>query len=328
VKFIYNSLIKIKNYLPQQTHPNIETKILTDLTSEQKRIASMFFYDKAGSQLFEQITNLPEYYLTQTEIQLLKKAASVISNRFRDVDVVEFGSGDCTKISILFNAISKHDRKTIRYVPFDVSNAAVEKSSKLLIDAFPEMSIYGIVADFMTQLDVLPKKTHKIFCFLGSTIGNFSLDKAQEFLNSLSDIMHHGDLLLIGFDMIKKKSIIEQAYNDAQNITEKFNKNILNVVNSYIKTDFNPESFEHVAFYNESLSRIEMHLKAIEDVEIICPKLTSPILIKKGETIHTENSYKFSKEHIFSLAKNAQFDIEQLFTDNQEYFTLAQFIKN
>jgi len=291
-------------------------------------ISCVFFYDDKGSKLFEEITKLPEYYLTRTEIPLIKEAALQINEKLRNVDIVEFGSGDSTKISILLDAVPEEFRDTICYVPFDVSIAAVEKSSNILLNNYPRIKIHGIVADFITQLDVIPKESKKVFCFLGSTIGNLSMEKAQQFLVNLSEIMRSGDLLLLGFDMVKSKEVLEKAYNDRQNVTERFNKNILNVVNSHIGTKFDSNTFEHIAFYNEELSRIEMHLKAVRDLEIFCPSSSSNILIKKGETIHTENSYKFTEENIKSLASGAGLEIQNIYTDKNKWFSLVQLIKN
>ena len=314
--------------MPKNGSKKIEKNIIEGLSNSSKKISCVYFYDDKGSKLFEEITKLPEYYLTRTEIPLLKKAALSISDKLRNIDIIEFGSGDCTKISILLENVPKEFIDTICYVPFDVSYAAVEKSSNILSDKFPEVKIHGIVADFNSRLKVFPKNTKKAFCFLGSTIGNFSLEEAQEFLVKLSKIMHSGDLLLLGFDMVKNKEILEKAYNDIQNITEKFNKNILNVVNNLIGSDFKPDNFEHIAFYNEQFSRIEMHLKAVKDIEI--QSTISPInfFIKKGETIHTENSYKFTDEDILSLASGAELEIQKIFTDENKWFSLVQLIKN
>ena len=197
----------------------------------------------------------------------------------------------------------------------------------MLLIKYPGIKIHGIVADFMSQLEVIPKKSKKVFCFLGSTIGNLSMENAQKFLKKLSQIMNKGDLLLLGLDMVKNKKILENAYNDTKNVTEKFNKNILNVVNKHIKSDFDPEKFEHVAFYNEELSRIEMHLKATCDLNIDCLSLKSNIVIRKDETIHTENSYKFTERDIASLAKAANLEIQEIFTDENKWFSLVQLIK-
>jgi L-histidine N-alpha-methyltransferase len=314
--------------LPKNGDKELKKNILADLTSSPKKISSVFFYDYNGSKLFEEITKLSEYYLTRTEIDLLKEAAPQISDKLRNVDIIEFGSGDCIKVSILLDTIPKEFIDTVCYVPFDVSIDAVEKSSTILLNKFPGIRIQGIIADFISQLDVIPKDTKKVFCFLGSTIGNLSMEKAMQFLVDLSEIMCSGDLLLLGFDMVKSKEILEKAYNDSKNVTERFNKNILNVVNSHIGTDFDPDTFEHIAFYNERFSRIEMHLKAIKNLEISCPSLPTNIYIKKGETIHTENSYKYTDENIESLSSGAGLEVQNIFTDKNKWFSLVQLIKN
>ena len=325
---LINSLIRIDNFLPKTGDQELEKNILAGLTSSSKKISSVFFYDAKGSKLFEEITKLPEYYLTRTEVTLLKEAAPQIADKLRNVDIVEFGSGDCTKISILLDTIPEEFIDTVCYVQVDVSIDAVEKSSNILLNKFPGIRIHGIVADFISQLDVIPKDTKKVFCFLGSTIGNLSMEEAMKFLVDLSEIMHSGDLLLLGFDMVKSKEVLEEAYNDSRHVTERFNKNILNVVNSHIGTDFDPDVFEHIAFYNERFSRIEMHLKAIKDLEVSCPSLPTTISIKKGETIHTENSYKFTDENIKNLASGAGLKIQNIFTDKNKWFSLVQLIKN
>lgn len=327
-ELILDSLVKIDNYLPLNRNKKQELSIISDLNAPQKKISSVFFYDKKGSKLFEQITKLPEYYLTRTEIPLLKKASRKIKEELRNIDIVEFGSGDCKKISILLDNISDGYRNTICYVPFDLSFSAVENSSKILLDKYPGIRIHGIVADFITQLNVLSKDTKKLFCFLGSTIGNFSLEKAQHFLTNLSKIMHTGDLFLIGFDMVKNKDILNKAYNDNAKVTDEFNKNILNALNKLIDTDFKAIEFEHLAFYNEDYSRIEMHLKAKKDLKISSPNSNLKIHIKEGETIHTENSYKFTDENIKNLAYGAGLDIIEIFKDEKKWFSLVLLTKN
>lgn len=324
---IPQSLIHIENHLPNTGDEKLENMILSGLSSSQKKISSIFFYDGKGSHLFEQITTLPEYYLTRTEISLLHTIAEKLKDDIHHIDLVEFGSGDCKKISILLDALSEKSRRSIRYIPFDVSLDAVKKSSEILTDRYPELRIHGIVADFITQLDVIPKDTKKIICFLGSTIGNFSPKQTIRFLSDLRQIMNHDDHLLIGFDRVKQKEVIEQAYNDSQLLTEQFNKNILEVVNKLIDTDFDPFMFDHVAFYNEELSRIEMHLKAQKTHKISSPTFSSPLLIKKDEMIHTENSYKFTKDHIYMLAQKSGLTIDEIVSDENEWFSLVLFSK-
>jgi L-histidine N-alpha-methyltransferase len=319
---------KIENFLLKNDDLKLDKEIIADLISPSKRISCILFYDGVGSKLFREITKLPEYYLTRTEIGLLKQVAIELSEKLRNMDIVEFGSGDSTKISILLETIPEEYRNTVCYVPVDVNELSVRKSSEIISKKFPGIRIYGIIADFNTQLSVIPKETEKLFCFLGSTIGNFSMDEALRFLVDLNNVMNSEDLLLIGFDRVKNIDIIEKAYNDRRNVTEEFNKNILHVVNNHIGTNFNPDLFEHVAFYNEELSRIEMHLKATKNLEVFCPSSQSNIYIKKGETVHTENSYKFTEEKIHSLAKNAGLEIQNIYTDKNKWFSLVKLLKN
>lgn len=321
------SLITIENFLHNQCENEVERDIFSNLSLPQKKISSTFFYDKKGSKLFEDITLLPEYYLTRTEIPLIKKAATYLKEELSDMNIIEFGSGDCTKISLLLDVIPEDSRSSICYTPFDVSSTAVQESCTLLLEKYNGLNIHGVIADFMSQLDVIKEKQNKLLCFLGSTIGNFSREESKRFVYDLQAIMHAKDRLLIGFDMVKDNVILEQAYNDSQQVTALFNKNILNVVNRIVETDFNPDNFDHIAFFNEEHSRIEMHLRSRVHQTIHSPLLSEPISIKKDEMIHTENSHKFTKDHIVQLAESAQLDIEQWFSDDKKWFSLVLFRK-
>jgi len=244
-----------------------------------------------------------------------------------NVNIIEFGSGDCTKISLLLDEIPKKKMHTVCYIPFDVSSSAIQESCTVLLQKYSGLQIHGFVADFMTQFDIITDKPNKILCFLGSTIGNFTRNQAEQFIYDLQTIMQSKDRLLLGFDMVKDKKIIEKAYNDSRKVTEQFNKNILSVVNDLVDTDFIPELFEHVAFYNEDLSRIEMHLKAEVSQVINSPRFPNAISIEKGETIHTENSHKFTINHITQLADRTHLNIEQIFSDEKKWFSLVIFVK-
>jgi L-histidine N-alpha-methyltransferase len=258
---------------------------------------------------------------------LLRETVSKIKDELKDVDIVELGSGDCSKISILLEAIPSNIRETVRYLPIDISREAIEKSSDMLSKRFQDIQIHGVVSDFQTQLHLIPKEKRRIFCFFGSTIGNLSKEKAKQFLINLSNNMQQGDMFLLGVDMVKDKQILEKAYNDDKDITAEFNKNILNVVNNHLKTDFNKDDFDHVAFYNGELSRIEMHLKANRDLEVKSQYLDSSIIVKNGETIHTENSHKFTDEHIKYLAAKAQLKIQGIVKDKNRWFSVVQLTK-
>ena len=287
----------------------------------------MYFYDEKGSQLFEQITHLPEYYLTRTEMHLLESIAKDLTQELKNCDIIEFGSGDCKKISIILDEIPDKYQRNIRYLPMDISESAIQQSATILTQRYPDLTIQGIVADFLTQLSVLPKQRKKILCFLGSTIGNFNIKEATIFLRNVRELMQPEDLLLIGFDLVKDKDIIENAYNDSENITSQFNKNILNVINDILETNFQPDDFIHQAFFNEQYSRVEMHLKATRNLNISCRHHFSDITLQKNETIHTENSYKFTNEHIKSIADKTHLRIQKQYTDKNKWFSVVIFKK-
>ncbi len=315
------------NYLPKIGRRAIVNQILAGLCCKKKYISSMFFYDAEGSKLFEAITHLPEYYPTRTEMGLIDEVARQIGPQLEDTDIVEIGSGDCSKISILIEMIPEHVRNSIRYIPVDVCQAAIEDSASILSGKFPRINIHGVVADFISQIDLIPKGKKRLFCLFGSTIGNFSRNQAAEFFVHLGKTMQPGDQLLLGIDRVKKIPILEKAYNDSQGVTQEFNRNILKVVNYLTGTDFDPTAFEHLAFYNSIHDRIEMHLKASKDMAISCPHTKSPITIGKGETIHTENSHKFKDKHIENLSHNSDLTVQNILTDPNNWFSLVHFVK-
>ncbi len=321
-----NSQIAISNYLALESQEELVTEIINGFTTPQKQISSRFFYDDTGSSLFEDITNLPEYYPTRTEKYILKEIAPYIANEFKNIDIIELGSGDCSKISILLDDICAVNSESVRYIPVDVSRAAIIKSSDKLAQKYPQITIHGILTDFLKHLIVMPWKSKRLICFFGSTLGNLTQTKAIQFLMDLKSLMISGDELLVGMDMVKDVKILEDAYNDKQGITAAFNKNILNVVNDIIKTDFNPDLFEHVAFYNVSKSRIEMHLKALKSVEIYSLALPYRLQIRKDEMIHTENSHKFTLEYILNLSNLTGLKIKEIYTDQRQWFSLVHFI--
>lgn len=319
--------IKITNHLNNLGIENIRKEIITGLTSKQKYISSKFFYDKTGSKLFEDITQLPEYYPTRTEKQILKSIAPKLMHNLRYTDIVELGSGDCSKISLLLNSIPKENLGTINYIPVDISQSALNESARNLIERFPDLSIKGFVADFINQLDLVPKMRKRMLCFLGSTLGNFTETVSNQFLKDLSSSMNTGDTFLLGIDLVKPTDILYDAYNDSQDVTAAFNKNILNVMNDLIHSDFNTNDFEHKAFFNRGKSRIEMHLIANKDVFINTPFSSTAINLKKGENIHTENSYKFTLAQINNFAKTSGLNIKEIFNDPNNWFALVLFEK-
>lgn len=324
----YQQNIKIDNLLPEISREEHIKNLLTGLTCKNKYISSIFFYDESGSKLFEEITHLPEYYIPCIEKTLILKAATYLSEWLLDVNIIEYGCGDCSKISILLESIPAEKLNTILYTPIDVSHNAVLETANTLIDNFCNLQVNVVIADFVKQVELIPGEGKRIFCLFGSTIGNLTRDQSFEFCKKVAKTMRSDDYFLLGMDMVKDRKALFNAYNDSQNITSDFNRNILNVVNERIETDFNPCSFEHLAFFNEEQLRIEMHLKAMKDIETESPYFPNKIMVKKGETIHTESSHKYTNEEIEKLAKKAGLNIQKIFTDQQNWFSLVLFNKN
>jgi len=318
---------KIINKLKEIDSGKVKEEILEGLNSQPRHISPKYFYNAGGSQLFESITELEEYYPARTEKSILSGIASRLELDFKDLNIVELGSGDPSKIRLLLQQIPPEMRRTLHYYPVDISHSALEDSTNQLTEEFPEIAVTGIVADFMQQFDKLPKTPNRLFCFLGSTIGNFNPEERSSFMNHLGQEMKTGDHLLLGLDMIKDPQVLHRAYNDGQELTAAFNKNILNVVNGIIDTSFDSTDFEHLAFYNENEQRIEMHLKATRDRMIRINGNQETLNIKKGETIHTENSYKFNRQAIEAIGRHAGLETDSVFTDEKEWFSLVLYSK-
>ncbi len=326
-KTITNNKIELLNYLPNIGISNVKEEILTGLLAKQKYISPKFFYDGIGSELFEDITRLDEYYPTKTEKNILAEIVTDLDINFNKLNIIELGSGDASKITLFLEQITKDKLKTINYFPVDISQSAIEKSAEELLAKFELNSITGVVADFFHQLKLIPQNGKRLFCFFGSTIGNFNSDKAKKFIKNLSQNMQKGDSLLLGMDMVKNITILENAYNDNKGITAEFNLNILNVVNNLTGTNFNTSDFEHYAFYNSDLNRIEMHLRAKKDIEVNFTSKNKTIKFNKGETIHTENSHKFTSENINEFADFSNLSVKKIFVDSKEWFSLVHYLK-
>jgi dimethylhistidine N-methyltransferase len=297
-------------------------------------------YDKIGSQLFEQICNQPEYYLTRTEVSILNKHAPAISKLVgNNIQIIELGSGSSSKTAILLSYLSSQ-KKRIYYFPIDISNSILTESARRLKSQFPNASIIGIRSDYNIGIDravtecMYAEKTRKknnnnnspytkLVLFLGSSIGNFELKEARSLLRSIRQKLDTNDFLLIGFDLQKGESVLNAAYNDKAGITAKFNLNLLARINRELGGNFELGKFEHCAFYNREQHRIEMHLVSKTDQQLYIGALGKTFFLKKDESIRTENSYKYSLSQIASLAEGCGFRIEKNFTDKKRWFDLA-----
>jgi len=304
---------------------------LSNLT--QKSIPSKYLYDDTGSELFERITLQPEYYPTKTEIKILEDCSNdIIKDIQKEIVLVELGSGSSKKTKFLFKEILK---KQIRlyYFPIDISfnflNAVVsnlESSFKnVIVKGIPDEYISGINSckSILFDNNIEIKNISRLVIFLGSSIGNFEIDEARNFLKDVRSRITNDDFLLIGFDLIKDISLIESAYNDNQGMTSRFNLNLLNRINKELGGDFVLANFSHRAFYNKDRNRIEMHILSKQKQEVFISSLNKKISLEKNETIHTESSYKYSSEEIDRLAKRAGFSIEKKYFDKNNWYELA-----
>ncbi len=301
------------------------------LADKQKHISPKFFYDKKGSKLFEEICDQPEYYLNRSESLILKRSVDEIMDKLgeKQISIIELGNGNSLKTRILLKPILANLRK-VCYFPIDVSLKTLKKSLKDLSKEYVNLEIFGICSDYVSGLtkinDFMKMKNNipknKLIIFLGSSIGNFHPKEAKNFLYSLKRYIRQEDALLIGIDLEKDKRILDKAYNDKKGLTAKFNLNILSRINRELDGEFKLSSFEHKSFYNIHKHRIEMHLESKLDQEVRVGATKKTFHFKKGETIHTENSYKYSQNNLNELVKNAGLEMIQSFTDRKKQYTL------
>lgn len=291
------------------------------LSKKQKQLPSKYFYDKRGSSLFEQICELDEYYPTDCEMEIMRKFIDEISGYLgRNIQLVELGSGSSMKTRLLL----EHCRDVLMYVPVDISGSFLEGVADQLRDEFPGIDIHPVAADYTSPFRI-PKVRDagkRVIYFPGSTIGNFTIDKAKTFLNSIAGNLTAADGLLIGVDLKKDVSVLEAAYNDSKGITAAFNKNILFRLNRELNTDFNLNQFRHRAFYNHKKGRIEMHLESLRNQKVQVNGQQA--LFKKGETIHTENSHKYTIQE-FEKLTGEYFSLIKTWTDSRDYFSVHYF---
>jgi len=317
-------MMEALNYINTTYHDDIARDVLTGLTASEKFIPSKYFYDARGSELFEKICRLPEYYPTRTELSILKDAAPAIMHYFRRGDIVELGAGANWKIRTLLDAVPQDRFPDIRYIPVDVSEAALESSSEELLKLYPGLNLLGVVADFTRHMEMIPAGREKLFVFFGSTIGNFDEDDGGRFLKSVAGSMGTEDRLLLGIDMLKQRDILERAYNDSSGVTAEFNKNILRVLNRDLDADFNLDRFRHRAVFNAEKERIEMYLQADTGMAVRINALGITVELEEGEGILTEICRKFTREGVDRMAFDAGLNVTKWFSDPKGWFSLVE----
>ena len=319
------ALARVPRPLPQATagDPQFAADALAGLKATPKRMPAKYFYDAVGSQLFEEITELAEYYPTRCEMKILRDHGKDIGKVIPEgAALVEFGSGSNKKVRILLKAAPK----LAAYVPVDICQEMVEEEAKELRADRPQLPIFPVVADICKPFE-LPEAARnapaRAGFFPGSTIGNFESHEAAAFLRNAGEILGEGAVLIIGVDLVKAPEVLNSAYNDKKGVTAKFNKNLLVRMNRELDANFKLECFEHHAFYNRERNRIEMHLASLKRQKVRVAGET--IDFRVGETIHTENSYKYSIDSLNALAGGVGWRQIQAWTDAKKYFAVVAY---
>jgi dimethylhistidine N-methyltransferase len=293
--------------------------VVAGLTATPKRLSPKYFYDNAGSALFERITELPEYYPTRREVGILNERAKDIAALIpQGAALIEFGSGSSTKTRIVLSAA----KSLAAYVPVDISGQFLHQQMAGLSREYPKLSLLPVAADFTKPFDLpdAAKNLPRVGFFPGSTIGNFEPHEACAFMRHAGRILGSGATFIVGVDLVKDTAVLQKAYNDSQGVTAQFNLNLLSRINRELGAKFNLACFEHHAFFNRERSRIEMHLASLKRQRVkLCGEC---IEFRAGETIHTENSYKYSVESFGALARGAGFTPVATWTDADNYFSV------
>ena len=303
------------------------------LESSPKFLYPKYFYDARGSELFETITRQPEYYPTRTEAAILRGSAPDIAELMGDtVSLVELGSGSSVKTTILLESLLESSDE-VHYMPIDISPTILEETASRLDRHYPELDVTPIASQYETGLakastlvaedEGVPDRM--LVLFLGSSVGNMEPEQATEFLSSIRAQLEDRDALLVGFDLIKEESVLNAAYNDAAGVTAEFNLNVLARINRDLGGEFDLDRFSHRAFFNREASRVEMHLASGTAQDVPVSNLRRAFHFEPNETIHTENSYKYTRGSIEGHAEAAGFRVSELFTDQRNWFALALF---
>ncbi|MGH1349953.1 MAG: L-histidine N(alpha)-methyltransferase [Methyloligellaceae bacterium] len=312
--------------IPINSHDDeFALEVINGLQQKNKAIPSRFLYDYKGSVLFEEITDLKEYYPTRTEISLLKTYSDEIATiAGGNVALIEFGSGSSKKTKYVINSLDQ----VHSYVPIDISSSALDDAKDDLQDCFPDIDINPIHADFTQPFDLpeLLKENYHLGFFPGSTIGNFVPEDAIEFLKSAKEILGSKSGLVIGVDLLKSPDILIPAYDDAEGVTAAFNLNLLARINRELGGDIDVSAFRHKAIYNSQAQRIEMHLESLVDQNASI--LGQDFSFTKGESIHTENSHKYTTDSFCALAEAAGWKRLKYWTDQANLFSIHYLVPN
>jgi len=311
-----SSALHFYDYHPRMA--DFRAEVLSGLSQVSKQLSPKFFYDRRGSELFDAITELPEYYPTCTEIGILREHGDTIADLLgRNCLLLELGSGSSKKIRHLLDAL-----KPAVYMPVDISREHLLGSAEALVADYPALEVHAVCADYTADFDLpcRPDTLSRVAFFPGSSIGNFEPSRAVDLLRRLTYHLEEGGRMLIGVDLKKDAELLRAAYNDSRQLTAAFNLNMLHRINRELDADFDVQAFSHHALYNEQEGRVEMHLvsNAVQAVAVAGQRFE----FSAGETIHTENSYKYSIEEFRALAKRAGFVPEKVWTDDDKLFSV------
>ena len=292
------------------------------LTADPKWLPPKWFYDARGSELFEEITRLPEYYPTRAEREILQARSGEIAAITKAHTLVELGSGSSEKTRLLLNGL--RDRGTLTtFVPLDVSESALREAADAINADYPALDVHGVVGDFTAHLDKLPGDPPRVVAFLGGTIGNLLPAERETFYTSIREVLEPGEWLLLGTDLVKDPATLVAAYDDSAGVTAEFNKNVLRVINRQLGADFDVDAFSHVAIWDPENEWIEMRLRADRAVRVLIPEVHLEIEFAEGEELHTEISAKFHRHGVEAELDKAGFTSAAWWTDSEARFALS-----
>ena len=300
----------------------LRTDVLAGLTAEPKTLPPKWFYDTRGSELFEQITALPEYYPTRAEREILTTNAAEIARTTNATTLVDLGSGSSEKTRLLLTALRDHGTLNT-FVPLDVSGSALRESAQAIAADYPGLAVHGVLGDFTEHLDLLPGSAPRVVAFLGGTIGNLVPAERAKFLAGVRSVLNAGEWLLLGTDLVKDSDTLVNAYDDAAGVTGEFNRNVLRVLNRELHADFDVDAFAHVARWDTDHEWIEMRLRATRAMRVHVTDLDLTVDFAEGEEMRTEVSAKFRQEGVRTELAEAGFELTTWFTDAQGRFALS-----
>jgi L-histidine Nalpha-methyltransferase len=316
--------IRIESHLSELDDRVLADDVLDGLTRPFKELPPKHFYDARGSELFERICELPEYYPTRTERQILERRADEIVARTGAAELVELGSGSPDKARILLDAMRAAGTLR-RYVPLDVSGQALEEAALQLVSEYDGLHVNGVIGDFERHLDGIPDDRcgPRLVALLGGTIGNFPPGTRRRLLRDIGRLLGEDDRLLLGTDLVKEPAVIEAAYDDADGVTAEFNRNVLHVINRELEADFVPDDFDHVAFFDRKQEWVEMRLRARRAHSVLIAGVGLRVEFEAGEELRTEISAKFTRSRVKADFAAAGLELERWYTDDDDLFALS-----